>query len=342
VRKTFIDILNGFSFLQNNTKTQTSIIIRCYNEEAHIGRLLSGVMQQATDNLEIIVVDSGSTDATLSIASQYPVKILKIKKEEFSFGSALNIGCAAARGEFLIFVSAHVYPLYNDWVTQLLQPFEDERVACVYGKQRGNNCTKFSEHQVFARWFPDKSDLNQTHPFCNNANAAVRRSVWERNRYDETITGLEDLAWAKQVTSTGFRISYKAEAETVHVHEETPKQILNRYRREAIAMKAIFPHEKFSFLNFLHMCTKNIFSDARLALAQRVFWKSISSILSFRFMQFWGTYRGYAQVGVISNSLRQKFYYPSDSTVPENQKKQLEPDRLEIDYSSHNRETDHE
>ena len=57
-----------------------SVIIRSYNEEAHIGRLLSGIIQQTWKELEIIIVDSGSTDATLSIAAQYPTKILHIDK----------------------------------------------------------------------------------------------------------------------------------------------------------------------------------------------------------------------------------------------------------------------
>ena len=328
--------------MSKNINHQVSIIVRCYNEEAHIGRLLSGIMQQDTDDFEIIIVDSGSTDATLSIASQYPVKILKINKEDFSFGSSLNTGCEAADGKFLIFVSAHVYPVYDDWITQLLQPFENERVACVYGKQRGNSATKFSEHQVFMHWFPETSDLNQNHPFCNNANAVVRRSVWEKIRYDETITGLEDLAWAKHVTSAGFRIAYNADAEAVHVHEETSWQILNRYRREAIAMKSIFPHEKFSFLNFLHMWITNTINDSRLALKRRVFWRSVFSILSFRTMQFWGTYRGYAQVGVVSKNLRRKFYYPNDISKTTSPDKQPESDRLEIDYSSESRNINRE
>lgn len=328
--------------LSKKTTYDASIIIRCYNEEAHIGRLLSGIMQQTTDDFEVIVVDSGSTDATLSIASQYRVKILKINKEDFSFGNSLNIGCEAASGQFLVIVSAHVYPVYNDWITQLLQPFENERVACVYGRQCGDHSTKFSEHQVFANWFPEKSDMNQDHPFCNNANAAVRRSVWEKTRYNETITGLEDLAWAKQVMSTGLRIAYKAEAEVIHVHEETPGQVLNRYRREAIAMKAIYPQEKFSFMNFLHMFAKNALNDACLALKHGMFWREVFSILSFRSMQFWGTYRGYAQRGSVSSSLRRKFYYPNGFSTKENSKRQFESDRAKIDYSSQNREIDYD
>ena len=318
-----------------------SIIIRCCNEEAHIGRLLSGIMQQACKDFEIIVVDSGSTDATLSIVSQYPVTVLHIEKEDFSFGHSLNIGCETASGEFLVFASAHVYPLYADWIGQLIQPFEDERIACVYGNQSGNDATKFSEHQVFARWFPDESDLNQDHPFCNNANAAVRKSVWEKVRYDETLTGLEDLAWAKRVISAGYRIAYQADAEIIHVHEETARQVLNRYRREGIAMKAIFPHEKFSFLSFLHMFPKNAFADMRLALRQGVLSKNVGSIFSFRFMQFWGAYRGYAQHGIVSKTLREKFYYPGESaSAAPPQFDEKREGRL-IDYSGHDSETRH-
>ena len=315
-----------------------SVIIRCYNEEAHIGRLLSGIMQQNGDTPEIIVVDSGSTDATLSIAAQYPARILNIAKDDFSFGHSLNIGCEAATGDFLVIASAHVYPVYSDWIEHLIQPFENDRIACVYGRQSGNENTRFSERQVFARWFPEQSDSNQDHPFCNNANAAVRRSVWKRFRYDETLTGLEDLAWAKQVISAGFRVTYQADAEVVHVHEETRSQVLNRYRREAIAMKAIFPHEKFTFMKFVKMFLRNAFNDARLAGTQGVFWQHISSILSFRLMQFWGTYRGYAQHGAVSKALRRKFYYPGEVARATDPAFQAERGRMKIDYSCHETE----
>ena len=320
---------------------KVSIIIRCYNEEAHIGRLLSGIMQQEGDDPEIIVVDSGSTDATLSIASQYPVRIVNIAKESFSFGRSLNMGCESASGDILVYASAHVYPLYTDWLSKMTEPFEDERVACAYGRQSGNELTKFSEHQVFARWFPENSDPNQQHPFCNNANAAVRRSVWDGIRYDETLTGLEDLAWANQVLSTGHRIAYVADAEVVHVHEETYPQVMNRYRREAIAMKSIFPHETFSFVDFVNMVLKNAATDLKAAHKKNVFWSNMKSIFSFRVMQFWGTYRGYAQKGVVSNALRLKFYYPNDATVTLKTGSPGSSDRVKIDYGGHDRkETD--
>ena len=105
------------------SKTKVSIIIRCLNEEKYIGRLLSGISEQDYSNKEVIVVDSGSTDATLSIVGQYPCQVLHIKPEDFSFGYALNIGCETATGDILLFASAHVYPLYKDWISLMVQPF---------------------------------------------------------------------------------------------------------------------------------------------------------------------------------------------------------------------------
>ena len=78
---------------------KVSIIIRCLNEEKYIGRLLAGISEQDYDNIEIVVVDSGSTDATLSIVSNYSCRVLNIKPEDFSFGYALNVGCKAASGD---------------------------------------------------------------------------------------------------------------------------------------------------------------------------------------------------------------------------------------------------
>lgn len=310
-----------------------SIVIRCYNEEEHIGRLLSGILQQSSGDYEIIVIDSGSTDATLSIASRYPVKTISINKEDFSFGYSLNVGCEAAEGDLLVFVSAHVYPVHHDWLEKLLEPFSDERVGLAYGKQRGNEVTAFSEHQVFARWFPEQSNFDQGHPFCNNANAAVRKILWERFRYDESLTGLEDLSFARKLIGAGYKIAYQADSEIIHVHQETSKALFNRYCREAIALKENLPHEKFGLWDFLHMFTKNVFSDCCAALRLNILSKEFRSICRFRFLQFWGTYRGYAQQGAVSRQLKNKFYYPNETLVRNRASVQEKPGRPVIDYA---------
>ena len=186
------------SAMSDDPMVSYSIVIRCYNEEQYIGGLLSGIMEQTVQDVEIIVVDLSSADATLSVASRYPVKILSIQPEELTFSRSLNLGCQTASGRFIVIASVQVYPVYNDWLEKLLAPFVDPKVALVYGKQRGTNSTKYSEHQIFRKWFPKQSVSSQDHPFCSNANAAIRRELWEQLPYNEELTGLEDLDWSKR------------------------------------------------------------------------------------------------------------------------------------------------
>lgn len=305
-----------------------SVVIRAYNEEKHLGRLLEGLRQQTLKDIEIILVDSGSNDATLQIAASHSVRVVHIRPEEFTFGRSLNRGIAQARGDFIVIASAHVYPVYPDWLERLLTPFTDPQIALTYGKQRGNAHTKFSEQQIFAHWYPEQSDFRQTHPFCNNANAAIRRSLWEQRPYDESLSGLEDLAWAHWAIQQGYYLAYVAEAEVIHVHQETPRAVYNRYRREAIAFKRIFPQEHFGFGDFLRLSTTNIASDLWHALRQRALIKNLSSIIWFRLMQFWGTYQGYRHSGPLTWQLRQTFYYPRGiNPSPQTTSRSVEPIR---------------
>jgi glycosyltransferase involved in cell wall biosynthesis len=307
-----------------------SIIIRAYNEERHIERLLLGIEAQGLTPHEIILVDSGSTDATVEIALRHGAKVVAVDKEEFTFGRALNRGCAAATGDVLVFASAHVYPVYDSWLQKLSEPFRDERVVLSYGRQRGNEVNKFSEKRIFDQWFPAQSESPQRTYFCNNANCAIRRSEWERLAYDETLTGLEDLAWAKAAQARGGLIAYVAEAEIVHVHDETWSQIRNRYRREAIALRAIDAHARFSLADFVRLMAKNVGADLRAAARQGVLRKEIGSILMFRFHQFLGTYKGYGDSPAISAEVRTRFYYPkshSDADIVERERR-----HEQIDY----------
>ncbi|MEX0796835.1 MAG: glycosyltransferase family A protein, partial [Acidimicrobiia bacterium] len=104
-------------------KPTASIVIRCYNEAEHIGKLLSELKRQSFSDFEIVVVDSGSDDGTLEILQSEDVALEHIRKENFSFGRSLNIGCRAATGEFLVFISAHCYPEHENWLANLIAGF---------------------------------------------------------------------------------------------------------------------------------------------------------------------------------------------------------------------------
>lgn len=287
-----------------------SIVIRAYNEAEHIERLMIGIGAQTVTPREVILVDSGSTDDTAAIARAYGARVVEVDSAEFSFGRALNQGCAAATGDLCVFPSAHVYPVRTTWLEQLVEPLGDERVVVSYGRQRGNERSRFSERQILAQWFPPHSVCPQATHFCNNANSAIRRSTWESMPYDETLPGLEDVAWAKAAQADGGWIAYVAEAEVVHVHDEAWEQVRNRYRREAMALRSIDEHARFTRGDFASLFARNVVSDLRAAFGHGALRRELGSILRFRYNQLAGTYRGFNGPSAVSAELRERFYYP--------------------------------
>ena len=309
-----------------------SIVIRAYNEEQHIGKLMTGISQQSIQNNEVILVDSGSTDSTLEIVSGFPVKIVEIDPKEFTFGRSLNKGIKASAGKYIVIISAHCYPVYPDWLERLLEPFEDPQIAVSYGKQRGADTNHYSEHQFFRYYFPDLSQPKQGQPFTHNANAAIRKSLWEQHQYDEQLTGLEDLAWSSWAKEQGYSIAYVAEAEIVHVHDETFTQVYNRYRREAIAMKQILPESQFTIRNMISMLIRKILKDMSRARRDRVLQKEVWNIICFRMVQYLGTWKGYRYSGKIDHQLHMRFYYPPQTLsdkIPES--RPVEPINYQTD-----------
>lgn len=296
-----------------NPPRRVSAVIRAFNEGKHIGRLLNGLGQQTVKPDEIILVDSGSTDSTVAIAEAAGCTIVHIAKSEFSFGRALNRGCAAASGDILLFASAHVYPVYDTHVEHIVSAFDREGVAIAYGRQVGDERTKFSESRVMLKWFPNQNIWDQGHPFSNNANAAVLRSVWQESGYDETLTGLEDLDFAKKALQKGYKIAYVADAPVVHVHEETWGRIRNRYRREAMAYARIVEGSKMSPPTAASLALSNIADDYREAAKSNRLRRNVFSIPLFRCAQFIGAWQGFRSPESASADLLERFYYPSES-----------------------------
>lgn len=287
-----------------------SAVIRAYNEGEHLGRLLTGLERQTVPVDEVVVVDSGSSDNTVAIAKAHGCRVVPIAKEEFTFGRSLNFGCDAAKGDLLLIVSAHVYPVYDTYVQHMISPFDQQDTAIAYGRQVGDHRTKFSETRIMRKWFPEQSIRNQSHPFSNNANAVVRKDVWSQLRYDEQLTGLEDLDLAKRALSLGMRLDYVAEAPVVHVHEETWNTIRNRYRREAIAYKRIMNEERFSAREAVVLASVNIASDYYHAVRHGELLPHLLDIPSFRIAQFLGAVEGFRTDPTMSQSLLRRFYYP--------------------------------
>lgn len=290
-----------------------SIVIRTYNEGKWLGEALEACRRQDDSRFsyEIVIVDSGSTDDTLAIAEKHGARITHIKKSDFTFGRSLNVGCEAAKGRFLVFISGHCIPVGDQWLAELVAPLADGRCAFTYGRQIGRDgVTKFSEAQLFGKYFPEHSAIPQEGFFCNNANSAVRADIWETYRFDEEVTGLEDMVLGKQLVADGHKIGYVAGAPVVHLHEETWSKVKIRYEREAVALQGIMPEVHIGFGDFVRYAAVGMMFDWSEALSQRRFWKEAGDIFMFRLMQYWGAYRGNNDHRKMSQERKDRYFYP--------------------------------
>lgn len=290
-----------------------TIVIRTLNEEKHLPDLLTKIAAQKTLNLEIevILVDSGSTDDTLKIAHSHGCKIVHITHEEFSFGRALNIGCKAAKGDIIVMVSGHCVPKDNSWVQSLCQPLINGESVYTYGRQLGGVDSHYSECQIFAKYYPESSQIPQEGFYCNNANAAIYRVAWARHEFNEDLTGLEDMELAKKLVENGEKIAYVAQAAIYHYHDEEWGGIKRRFERESIALQAIMPQVHIRKLDFIRYLISSVWFDWKRALNEGVFFKAAIEIPQYRFYQYWGSYVGNHDHRKLSHAQKEKYFFPN-------------------------------
>jgi glycosyltransferase involved in cell wall biosynthesis len=209
-----------------------SVVIPVLDAHDELARCLDAIESQQVDgDVEVVVVDSGSTDGSVEFARQRGAVVLEIPKRRFSFGRSRNLGAEAASGEVLVFTSADAFAADERWLATLVAPLAgDEAVAGVYGRQVPQDHAMPSE-EYFLRFVygPEPRDqfINGSHELTmettlfSNANSAMPREIWSRYRFDEEIVGSEDLEWAVRALLDGYHLRYEPAAAVRHSHDFT-------------------------------------------------------------------------------------------------------------------------
>jgi rhamnosyltransferase len=295
-------------------KPKISIVIRTLNEERYLESLLKSIENQKLESnitYEVIVVDSGSTDKTLEIAYKKHCRTIKILRDDFSFGKSLNLGCSAAAGDIFVIISGHCVPFDENWLQNLCDPIIKNRSHITYGRQVAGESSHFSESQIFLKYYPEKNKFSEISFFCNNANAAIDRTTWQKLRFDEEITGLEDMELAKRFSMDGKNINYINDAIVFHHHHENWSQIMRRFEREAIALQRIMPQLHFNLVDFIYFYISSVFLDLFAAYKKNILLASTLDIVRYRWFQYLGVYKGNHFHRALSKKEKDIYFYPN-------------------------------
>ena len=138
---------------EKNINDLISIIIPMYNSENYIGKLLESLINQTYKNLEIIIVDDGSSDNSLKKALEYEKKDKRIKiitQKNSGVSSARNVGLKNVKGEYFTFLDSDDYiefDMYEKMMNTMVKVNTDV-IRINYVKET-ENCDYISEGNLF-------------------------------------------------------------------------------------------------------------------------------------------------------------------------------------------------
>ena len=206
---------------------------------ATLPALLDAVAAQRIDaSVELIAVDSSSSDGTAELLASRADRVIAIQPEAFDHGRSRNLGIEHATGEFVVLMVQDALPASDEWLAALVAPLlHDETIAGTFARQRpaaaASGITRYyADRAVAASSSPRVAAIDnveymamppmQRLEVCtfDNVCSCIRRTVWQTHPFKPTPIG-EDLAWARDVLLAGHRLAYAPEAVVVHSHDRS-------------------------------------------------------------------------------------------------------------------------
>jgi glycosyltransferase involved in cell wall biosynthesis len=214
-----------------------SIIIPCRNEEETIEECIKSFLNQTYKNIEVIVVDDGSTDNSYQIARSFPVKVIRIEDRPYPYGPshARNVGIKEARGDIIIFAEGDGKYAPN-YVERAIEALDDPAVGgCLPGPRipwtRMNNTV--SRYQMLKWRAIHELIVSGKRPI--NGAFAFRREIFEKvGLYDETLTVGEDRDLVNRIKSAGYKLVYLNNVCWYHKEPDTLIKLVKRIWWEAV------------------------------------------------------------------------------------------------------------
>lgn len=219
-----------------------AIVIPSYNAGPLFEEVLQAIAQQEPPAAQLLIIDSGSVDATLSRAQAHQAQIVTIDNRDFDHAATRNRSLEFLNEDIshLVFLTQDAVLASPHSISELLKAFENTEVAAAYGRQLpAKNADKIAEHARLFNYPP--------HSKCENLRAYAGKpsikAIFSSNSFAAYDVRLfkalgqfkapsimsEDLLFAAKAILAAYSVCYQAEATVYHSHNYTLKQQFSRY-----------------------------------------------------------------------------------------------------------------
>jgi rhamnosyltransferase len=238
---------------------EASVVIPTFQAGPGFDELLRRLFSLKTNfDYEVLVIDSGSTDGTVELATHHGATVHRIDPGEFDHGATRNLGASLSAGRYIAFLVQDALPADDYWLAAMVEDLDaDEEVAGVYGRQIPRPYSSPLTRTLMRDWptsDPERREQSTAGPepyatlppakrrslaVFDNVSSCVRRPVWERIPFERTRFG-EDIRWGKAVVEAGHKLVYEPRSAVLHSHERGALYDLRRHFVDALILQELF------------------------------------------------------------------------------------------------------
>ena len=243
-----------------------TVAVPVLNGAEYLDEVLSAVRRQIVDaEVELLVVDSGSTDGSLELARRHAARIHEIPQAEFSHGGTRNLMMELARGDHVAFLTQDATPAHDRWLGSLLEGFESApRVGAVFGphdaRPEASHVLKAEMERHFANWgggeevdvqsldrSPEGLAAYRAEPwrftFLSSVNCCLAREAWERVPF-RAVPYAEDQLFGRDLLEAGYAKVFHPDARVLHSHDYRSLGFLRRYFDEFRGLREVLGYRE--------------------------------------------------------------------------------------------------
>jgi rhamnosyltransferase len=232
-----------------------SVVIPTKNGGELFERVLQGLQTQSCwARVQLIVVDSGSSDGTPELARKFGATVHEIAPEQFNHGATRDFGISLAASDNVILLVQDAVPLNDRLLESLVAALEETGTAGAYARQIPQTTADILTKRNLDGWLTGRlkrevrilknpDDYESLPPlgkyfFCNfdNVCSAIRKSVWENMKFGSINFG-EDIDWAERILKAGHTIIYEPNAAVIHSHD---RSLGYEYKRTYVCHRKLF------------------------------------------------------------------------------------------------------